>query len=263
MELQCKLRLKEGALKTSRTQIYILALVLLTSTSIQKTCGSSCLECDEDLNSRTITCKKCQTGYKLESGKCVACEVDGCMNCNIDSVECQKCKIGWYNSTTMGYGPRIDLVYKCTPCITGCQICTNDLVCNLCQPGFMSTADNRCKEQNTQTVMYLMIFAVVFILGLIIFIMRQTRYINLRRKEEKRRREEQRRRKEIERQQKIDEREAKKKARLDRYKLPSTERENQKQALDDGNPDGCLVTMDNINIDAFENAGHSDRNIND
>lgn len=119
----------------------------------------------------------------------------------------------------------------------------------------MSTADNRCKEQNTQTVMYLMIFAVVFILGLIIFIMRQTRYINLRRKEEKRRREEEKRRKEIERTRKKEEREAKRKTNLDRFRLPSTERHERKNTPKDTEQDGCLVTMDNINIDAFENGG--------
>lgn len=170
--------------KRSYIFYYFMLLIIILKSSLQKNCGASCVECDIS-ESREITCKRCNPGFKLSEGSCVACEVEGCASCTSNSVECIACKTGWFNSTTPGYGPRIELVYKCTPCIEGCQICTNDLNCNLCKPGYTSTSDNRCEVQNNKRVMYLMIFAAFALLGLTIFIMRQTRHINARRKEEK------------------------------------------------------------------------------
>lgn len=235
--------------KISNQNILILLALLLCPTN-QNSCGSSCLDCNQISNSQDFTCSKCNVGYMLSEGKCIACEVDGCSSCNSNSVECKSCRTGWFNSTSPGYGPRIELVYKCTPCVKGCQICSNNLNCNLCQPGFMSTEDNRCELQNNKRVVYLMIFAAVALIGLTFFIMKQTRHINAKKKEEK-----ERKKKEKE----MKEKEERLKKRKDKENndnmfkgLPGTDREVKVDAKQN---DEYLVTMGSLNFETFKKEG--------
>lgn len=85
--------------KRSYIFYYFMLLIIILKSSLQKNCGASCVECDIS-ESREITCKRCNPGFKLSEGSCVACEVEGCASCTSNSVECIACKTGWFNSTT-------------------------------------------------------------------------------------------------------------------------------------------------------------------
>lgn len=132
-------------------------------------CGQSCHQC---LNSNeSITCLICLPGHRLQKGVCVQCALQGCKLCSSNTNECERCKIGYFNSTLPGtlQTDRMDLVSNCTQCSNHCQQCFDEK-CSICKTGYQIVEGFDCvPSDNLSTIYCILIFGGIFLLGLFIF----------------------------------------------------------------------------------------------
>ena len=105
---------------------------------------NNCIECDINKN-----CNKCENGYKLEENKCIKqCNVgsnEKCKECNsLNKLECSSCNNGYFLPNDSSDKT------KCMPCDEGCKICNGNLIhktCFECKYGFKLNDEFKCETK--------------------------------------------------------------------------------------------------------------------
>ena len=107
-----------------------------------KKCPQNCIECSGTRNN--ITCTKCETScYKIVDGRCVLKDFSYnlffCLDCEGNSLGCEKCKDGYYLNEN-------DICYPCGDNIKKCHEENNNIIIDQCFPNY-TIIDNKCLAQ--------------------------------------------------------------------------------------------------------------------
>ncbi len=87
-------------------------------------CASPCISCEKDLTQRDV-CQSCESGFKLQSGTCIA----ECADIMFQGECIQHCPVGTQRGEQQGQ-------VTCVGCSEGCMSCAND-ICDKCLAGFV------------------------------------------------------------------------------------------------------------------------------
>ena len=83
----------------------------------------------------TSSCKICDNGYYLSSGKCLFCSnmPANCLSCSPSAPStCFQCTTGYYLSSG-----------SCVACMTGCTDCSSARFCNVAAAGYFLVQDDK------------------------------------------------------------------------------------------------------------------------
>ena len=83
------------------------------------------------------TCKLCERGFVPKQGKCVACKIPGCAQCD-DIETCNAC----FNNVLTDRKSCSNTLPKCAD--SNCDVCEDEKICESCFSGFAVNKDASC-----------------------------------------------------------------------------------------------------------------------